>query len=133
MEVVAGVVLPLPMNLLRMTSTEVLLSLVIMLVMPVTLVAVLAVLASVMMLELVPEKVVSIVGRRGNVNRIAYTRAELTSGEDITRPSAQTRPSLVNSLEPADCVDNQATEPQSAQVLHPNCAGTAMLKVRVQS
>jgi hypothetical protein len=90
MEVVAGVVLPLPMNLLRMTSTEVLLRLVIMLVMPVTLVAVLT-----------PD--VSVVERRGNVNRIAYTRAELTSGEDITRPSAQTRPSLVNSLEPADC------------------------------
>jgi hypothetical protein len=130
MEVVAGVVLPLPMKLLRMTSTEALLCLVIMLVMPVTLVAVLA---SAMMLELVPEEVAFNVEKMGNVNRIAYTRAELTSGKDITRPSAQTRPSLVNSLAFVDCVSNPATEPQIAQVLRPDCAETAVWMVRVQS
>ena len=114
MEVVAGVVLPLPMNLLRMTSTEALLCLV-------------------MMLGLVPEEVAFNVEKMGNVNRIAYTRAVLTSRKDITRPSAQTRPSLVNSLAFVDCVSNPATEPQIAQVLRPDCAETAVWMVRVQS
>jgi hypothetical protein len=114
MEVVAGVVLPLPMNLLRMTSTEALLCLV-------------------MMLELVPEEVAFNVEKMGNVNRIAYTRAVLTSGKDITRPSAQTRPSLVNSLGPVDFASNQATEPQIAQVLRPDCVRIVIWMVRVQS